>query len=79
MSSYETIRQKFNDLNYELRSEMRLDLNSLYYSLGLPPIELGNMVGFDLEKSQVEPIYSTQLGENGKPCLVIDVDVYPQF
>lgn len=80
MSSYETIRQKFNDLNYELRSEMRLDLNSLYYSLGLPPIELGTMVGFDLEKSQIEPIYSTTLcAETSKPCLVIDVDVYPQF
>jgi hypothetical protein len=79
MSSYETIRQKFNDLNYELRSEMRLSLNELYYKLDLPPIELGDMVGFDLDKSQIEPIYSTQLDSNGKPCLVIDYDVYPNF
>lgn len=79
MSSYEVIRRKVNDLNYDLRSEMRLTLNDLYYALGLPPIELGTMVGFDLEKSQIEPIYSTQLDNNGKPCLVIDVDVYPNF
>ena len=79
MSSYETIRQKFNDLNYELRSEMRLNLNSLYYALGLDPIELGNMMGFDLEKSDIQPVYSTQLDGTGKPCLVIDYDVYPNF
>ena len=79
MSSHETIRQKFNDLNYELRSEMRLNLNDLYYALGLAPIELGNMMGFDLEKSDIQPIYSTQLDAKGKPCLVIDYDVYPNF
>lgn len=77
MSSYESIRQKVNDLNYELRSEMRLNLNELYYALDLPPIDLGNMVGFDLERGQIEPIYSTQISNDGKPCLVIDVDVYP--
>ena len=79
MSSYETIRQKFNDLNYKLRSEMRMELNELYYELKLPPIELGKLVGFNLEKSQIEPIYSTQLDNTGRPCLVIDVDVYPNF
>lgn len=79
MSSYETIRQKFNDLNYELRSEMRLDLNELYFALNLEPIELGNLMGFDLEKGQIEPVYSTQLDNTGKPCLVIDYDVYPKF
>lgn len=77
MSSYESIRQKVNDLNYELRSEMRLNLNELYYALDLPPIDLGDMVGFDLERGQIEPIYSTQISNDGKPCLVIDVDVYP--
>ncbi len=79
MSSFETIRQKFNDLNYKLRSEMRMDLNELYYELGLPLIELGNLMEFNLEKSQIEPVYSTHLSDDGKPCLVIDVDVYPKY
>jgi hypothetical protein len=79
MSSHETIRRVFNDLNYELMSEMRLDLNELYYLLNLPQIELGRMVEFNLEKGKIEPIYSTQLDTNGKPCLVIDYDVYPNF
>lgn len=76
-SSYETIRQKINDLNYDLRSEMQLSLNDLYFALNLPQIALGELVGFDLDKGQIEMIYSTQLDATGKPCLVIDVDVFP--
>lgn len=77
-SSMEFIRQKINDLNYDLRSEMRLDLNEYYYEVGLPPIPLGELVGFDLEKGQVEAVYSTQMTPNGKPCIVVDLYVYPK-
>jgi hypothetical protein len=76
-SSYETIRQKVNDLNFRLRHEMRIDLNELYYELGLTPTKLGDLMEFNIEKGQIEPHYSTQLSEDGKPCLVIDLDVYP--
>lgn len=78
-STHETIRKVFNDLDYELRSEMRLDLNELYYALNLPPIDLGTFVEFNIEKGQIELIPSTQLDPNGRPCLVIDYDVYPKY
>lgn len=81
-SSHETIRRIVNDLNYELRSEMRLRLNDFYSAVDSPdlaPNELGNLVGFDIEKGPIEIIYSTQLDPSGKPCLVIDMDVYPYF
>lgn len=78
-SSYETIRQKVNDLNYRLRNEMRMNLNELYYELNLEPIELGDLMEFNIEKGQIEPNYSTQLSAEGKPCLVIDVQVYPMY
>ena len=78
-SSYETIRQKVNDLNYELLSDMWLDLNDLYYALGLPSSKLGDQMGFDLEKGKIELDYSTQLDPSGRPCLVIDTTVYPKY
>lgn len=77
-SSYETIRQKVNDLNYDLLSDMWLDLNDLYYALGLPEAKLGNLMGFDLEKGKIEVDYSTALDPHGTPCLVIDTVVYPK-
>lgn len=76
-SSYETIRQKVNDLNYRLRNEMRLSLNDFYYELGLPQTKLGDQMEFNIERGQIEPHYSSQLTEDGKPCLVIDVEVFP--
>ena len=76
-SSYETIRQKINDLNFRLRDEMRISLNDLYYELNLEPIELGNLMEFNIDKGYIEPQYSTQLTEDSRPCLVINVDVYP--
>ena len=78
-STHENIRKAFNDLAYDLRSEMRLDLNELYTTLGLAPNGLGSMVEFDIEKGPVELITSTQLDQNGQPCLVIDYDVYPKY
>jgi len=76
-SSYETIRQKVNDLNYRLRNEMNISLNDLYYELSLEPTPLGDLMEFDIEKGQIEPFYSSQLTEEGKPCLVFEVEAYP--
>lgn len=76
-SSYEFIRQRVNDLNYRLRTEMWLDLNEFYYAIGLPDSKLGRQVGFDIDRGQIEVEYSTQLDEQGVPCLVIDAKVYP--
>lgn len=79
MSSYEVIRQKINDLNYRLLSDMWMDLNELYYELDLPSTELGRQVGFDIEKGKIEVEFSTQLDNTGQPCLVIDVNVRPKY
>lgn len=79
MSSHEKIRQAVNDLNYELMSERWLDLNEYYSAIKLDPIPLGSKAGFDIDLGKIEPIYSSQLDENGKPCLVIDLDIYPKY
>ena len=80
-SSHETIRQKVNDLNFRLRNEMRISLNELYYELNLPEIDLGNLMEFNIEKGEgkINPHYSSQLSQDGKPCLVIDFEVYPVY
>lgn len=78
-SSYEFIRQKVNDLNYSLRSEMWLDLNDLYDALGLKNTGLGDQCGFDMDRGYIEIDYDTEFDpEVGKPCLVIDTKVHPK-
>jgi len=77
-SSPEKIRQQVLDCNEELRNEMWLDLNDLYYAMGLNSNKLGRQNGFDLDKGYIKIEYSSCLTPEGQPCLSIDTDVYPK-
>lgn len=78
-SSAEKIRQQVLDLNYELMTDMWMDLNDLYYALGLPNNKLGSQMGFDIDKGRIEVDYSSHLTPDGEPCLAIDTTVYPRY
>jgi hypothetical protein len=77
-SSAEKIRQQVLELNEELRNDMWLDLNDLYYAIGLPSTKLGNQVGFDMDKGYIQVDYTGTLTPEGQPCLSIDMTVYPK-
>lgn len=77
-SSAEKIRQQVLELNEDLRNDMWLDLNDLYYAIGLPSTKLGNQVGFDIDKGYIQVDYTGTLTPEGQPCLSIDMDVYPK-
>jgi len=78
-SSHEKIRQVIDECNRRLRSEDWLSLNEVYYEFGLSDIELGNMVGFNIDKGYIEPTYSCCLDEERNPCLVIELEVNYRF
>jgi len=78
-SSAEKIRQQVLELNEDLRTEMWMDLNDLYYAIGLPSNKLGQQVGFDMDKGYIKIDYSSQLTPEGQPCLTIDTTVYPRY
>lgn len=77
-SDIEQIRRVVNELNRNLLSDMFLTLNELYYDLGLAGIALGDQMGWDIEKGMVEISFSTQLTEEGEPCLVLNYTVEPK-
>ena len=77
-SSAEKIRQQVLELNEDLRNDMWLDLNDLYYAIGLPSTKLGNQVGFDIDKGYIQVDYTGTLTPEGQPCLSIDMTVYPK-
>lgn len=77
-SDIEQIRRVVNELNRNLLSDMFLTLNELYYDLGLAGISLGDQMGWDIEKGMVEISFSTQLTEEGEPCLVLNYNVEPK-
>ena len=58
---------------------MSLTLNDLYYELGLEPTKTGDYMGWEVDKEMLNFKFSSQLTENGTPCLVIDYEVYPLY
>ena len=77
-SDIEHIRQKINDFNEELFSDMYLPLNDFYYLLGLKPIELGTSAGWDVDEGKLQVRFSSKIAENGEPCIVMDYSSLPK-
>ena len=68
--SVEEIRAIENDVNKMIMQHNSVTLNEVYYRLGLDPIELGEMVGFDTD-NMVDFHFSGQVGPNKQPVLVL--------
>ena len=77
-SDMEHIRRIFNELNRDLLNEMYISLNDVYYALNLSGTKLGDLVGWHVDNGFIEPAFSSQLTENGVPCLVLDFNIEPK-
>lgn len=77
-SDIENIRKIENETNKRLLSNMWVSLNELYLDLGLPAIDLGRDIGWDVD-NMLEFHFTSKLTEDGKPCLVIDYAVDPRL
>ena len=68
-----------NDINYRLNVEMYMSLNDFYYELGLKPTRLGDELGWNINDGLIEVNFSSQLTEDGEPCLVMDYQIAPKY
>ena len=78
-SDVEQIRKMVNDLNRDLLNYGFVSLNEFYESIGLSDIQLGNYMGWDVEKGMIEIDFSAQLTEEDTPCLVLNYRVEPKY
>ena len=70
-SNKEAIDKAINELDRQMRYEMTVTLNDFYDAIGLAHTTLGDDLGWDIDKDYIELDYSTQLVEDGTPCLVL--------
>ena len=78
-SSIEYIRKVVNDLNFRMiGGEMYVSLNEFYNEIGLSDIKRGDDIGWNISRGQIEVSFSSQLSDDGKPCIVIDYMVDPR-
>lgn len=75
-SSVETIRKAQNDINAEIINNMYASQNEFYSQIGLPPITMGDELGWRSDHL-MEIKFTTVLSEDNKPCLAMNYDQFP--
>ena len=78
-SDIEKIRRVVNELNRTMTYNHYVSLNDFYYELGLKSTKGGEDLGWNLDGGLIEVHFSSQLTEDGNPCLVIDYSVAPRY
>lgn len=79
MSDRNLIDRAVNDLNRRMRSDMYISLNEFYEEIGLDPIEIGEMVGWNIDRGNIQLDISYHPDPiDGEPCLVIKYTLAPE-
>ena len=79
MSDRNLIDRAVNDLNRRMRSEMYISLNDFYSEIGLDPIDIGEMIGWNIDRGNIELDISYHPDPiDGQPCLVIKYELAPE-
>ena len=56
-----------------------VSLTDWYSELGLSGTELSDLLGWRLDDGLVVLDYSSQIADDGTPCLVVDYDLPPEY
>lgn len=78
-SSMDAIKKVENNLNREMRDSMYVSLNDFYYEIGLKPIKDGDNIGWNIDNGYIDIVFSSQLADDGRPCLAMDYLVGPRY
>lgn len=62
-----------------MRDEMYVSLNDFYSEIGLDPIKVGNDLGWNIDRGEIDISFSAQVADNDQPCLVVDYTIAPQY
>lgn len=78
-SDIDKLRKAENELNRQMRDDMFISLNEFYDELGLDHIDIGDEFGWDIERGYIDLDFSSQLADDGTPCLVIGHHNRPDY
>ena len=79
-SDIEKIRKAENDINKRMLSESYVSLNDFYSEIGLSSMELGDDLGWNVDRDGLLEIYFTStITDDGRPCIVMNYEVAPKY
>lgn len=77
-SDMDSIKKAENQLNKQMRDELYISLNDLYYEIGRKAIGIGNEFGWNMNDGYIDLQFSSLLTEHGTPCLVMSYRTAPR-
>ena len=80
-SDIEEIKKVVNYLNKDMLQDMfgTISLNEFYDELELDRIDLGDELGWNIDKGLIEIDFTSKIADNGKPCIVLDYINAPHY
>ncbi len=79
-SSREAIERGINAVNRAIVSgDMYASLNDFYDEIGLEHVDIGDLLGWNLDDGEIKIDFSSALANNGEPTLVIHYNVVPKY
>lgn len=78
-SDIEKLKRVENELNKRMLSEMYISLNEFYNEIGLQCTSLGNELGWNLDDGLINLRFSSQIADDGNPCIVVDYLIAPRY
>ena len=80
-SDIEHVNKIVNGLNKSMLHDMfgYTTLNEFYEELGLDMVELGEDLGWNLDKGLIDIEFTSKIASNGKPCIVLDYINAPHY
>lgn len=77
-SDIEKIKKAVNEINRQMLLNDYVSLNDFYDELGLDHTPLGDDLGWRIDRGYIEPRFSSQIAEDGTPCIVLSYEVAPR-
>lgn len=79
-SDIDQLKRVANDLNKRMLDEMYISLNDFFYEIGLSASrEYGDMIGWNVNSGLIDLHFSSQIAEDGTPCIVVEHSIAPQY
>lgn len=78
-SDIDKINKAVNAINNRILHDYYASLNDLYAELGLYSVSLGDHMGWNSDMGLLEVDFSSQLNDDGNPCLVMDLNKAPKY
>ena len=78
-SDMESLRRVSNRIGMFMRNDNLVTLNELYDEMGLSHIDVGEYLCWDVDHGYMELEFSSQLAEDGTPCLVVMCSRQPKY